>query len=94
MNANGVVSGIRTDAFNKVITCYAKTRGEDPKRAEELIVWMDQVDTDNGSLGVCSPSINTFTSLIDAYAQQNEWEAASQADRILNQLIEQFMEGK
>ena len=92
---NGVISGIGTDAFNKVITSYAK-RGEenDPKRAEELIVWMDQVDTDNGSLGVCSPTINSFTSLIDAYAQQNEWEAASQADRILNQLIEQFMEGK
>ena len=91
---SGVVSGISTDAFNSVVTAYAKS-GEDrgPEKAENLIMYMDQIDTDNGSLGVCSPTINTFTSLIDAYAQQNEWEAATQADRILNQLLDQYLEG-
>jgi pentatricopeptide repeat protein len=90
----GIVSGISTQAFNTVVTAYAKSGDErGPEKAEGLIVYMDQVDTENGSLGVCSPSINTFTSLIDAYAQRNEWEAANQADRILNQLLDQYMEG-
>lgn len=92
--SGGKVSGISTVAFNTIVTAYAKSGDErGPEKAERLIVYMDQVDTDNGSLGVCSPSVQTFTSLIDAYAQKNEWEAANQADRILNQLLDQFMEG-
>jgi hypothetical protein len=90
----GKVVGISTDAFNTIVTAYAKSGDErGPEQAEQLIVYMDQVDIEHGSLGVCSPSINTFTSLIDAYAQRNEWEASSHADRILNQLLDQYMEG-
>lgn len=89
----GQLTGISQDAFNSVVIAYAKSREENgPQKAEEIITLMDQIDTENGSLGLCSPSINTFTSLIDAYAQKNEWEAASQADRMLNRLLEEFLE--
>eukprot|EP00980_Cylindrotheca_fusiformis_P007544 scaffold1561_cov129-Cylindrotheca_fusiformis.AAC.36 len=91
---DGGVSGVSTRAFNSVVTAYAKSGNFDgPEKAEELIMYMHQVDTENGSLGVCSPSVQTVTSLIDAYAQKNEWEAASQADRILNQLLDQYLNG-
>lgn len=90
----GKAAGISVEAFNAVVTAYAKSGDEaGPEKAEGLIVYMDQIDTENGSLGVCAPTINTFTSLIDAYGQRNEWEAASQADRILNQLLDQYLEG-
>ena len=86
--------GIATGVFNAVITAYAKSEEENgPERAEQLIVFMDQLDSDSGSLGICSPNVNSFTSLIDAYAQQNEWDAVSQADSILNRLLDQYLEG-
>jgi pentatricopeptide repeat protein len=91
---DGVPAGINSDVFNVVVTAYAKSKGDDgPDKAQNLIVFMDTVDAENGSLGVCSPSIRTFTSLIDAYAQQNDWFAVCEADKVLNRLLEQFMEG-
>lgn len=91
---DGKVIGMDVGPFNAVVTAYAKSRRDNsPEKAEELIAYMDQVDSEHGSLGLCSPNINTFTSLIDAHCQQNEWESVSQADRILNRLLEQFLEG-
>lgn len=91
---DGKFTGIGVDAFNAVIVAYAKSGQEDgPVKAQELIAFMDQVDSENGSFGICSPNVNTFTSLIDAYCQQNEWESVSQADRMLNRLLEQYLEG-
>ena len=87
-------SGIDTDLFNIVVTAYAKSRdGSDgAKKAEELIVLMDTTDAEYGNAKTCSPSIRTFTSLIDAYAQQNEWDSVSQADRVLNNLLDQHLD--
>jgi pentatricopeptide repeat protein len=91
---NGEVTGIGVDVFNVVVTAYAKGGEESgPEQAQQFIVFMDQLDSENGSLGICSPNINTFTSLIDAYAQTNEWDEVSQADRTLNRLLDQYMEG-
>lgn len=91
---DGKFTGVGVDAFNAVVVSYAKSGQENgPAKAQELIAYMDQVDSENGSFGICSPNINTFTSLIDAYCQQNEWESATQADRILNRLLEQYLEG-
>lgn len=39
------------------------------------------------------PNVSSFTSLIDAYAQTNEWEGVSASERMLNRLLEQFLEG-
>jgi pentatricopeptide repeat protein len=91
---DGKFSGVSVDAFNAVVVAYAKSGREDgPKKAQELIAFMDQVDSENGSFGICSPNINTFTSLIDAYCQQNEWDSIGLADRMLNRLLEQYLEG-
>ncbi len=91
---DGKFTGVGVDTFNAVVVAYAKSGQQDgPIRAQELIAYMDQVDSENGSFGICSPNVMTFTSLIDAYCQQNEWESVSQADRMLNRLLEQFLEG-
>jgi hypothetical protein len=91
---DGIVTGIDVASFNVVVTAYAKSReGQGPKQAEDLIIFMDQTDSENGSLGICTPNAKTFTSLIDAYCQQNEWESVSEADRTLNRLLEQYLEG-
>ena len=91
---DGKFSGIGVDAFNAVVVAYAKSGREDgPKKAQELIEFMDQVDSENGSFGICSPNIKTFTSLIDAYCQQNEWDSIGLADRMLNRLLGQYLEG-
>ena len=43
-----------------------------PERAEQLIVTMDEVDGENGGHGLLKPNIQSFTSVMDAYAQTNE----------------------
>ena len=93
-HSDGQVTGISRDAFNSVVIAYAKS-GDDngPQKAEEIITLMDQIDTDSGSIGLCAPTVNTFTSLIDAYAQKNEWEAANQADRMLSRLLDEYLAG-
>lgn len=94
LGENGKFTGIGVDAFNAVVVAYAKSGLENgPQKAEELIAYMDQVDSESGAFGICSPNVKTFTSLIDAYCQQNEWESVSQADRILNRLLDQYLEG-
>ena len=90
----GKLSGIGVNAINAVITAWAKSGDEDgPKRAEELIVFMDKVDKENGSLGLCSPNVRSFTSLIDAYAQTNEWDGVCQCEMTFNRLLDQSMDG-
>ena len=89
---DGTVKGITTDTFNVVVTSWAKSSDEKgPDRAEQLIVYMDEIDTQNGDLKVCNPNTKTFTSLIDAYAQTNEWDGVRQAEMILNRLLDQYM---
>jgi hypothetical protein len=90
----GQLSGIGVNAINSVITAWAKSGDEDgPRRAEQLIVFMDEVDKENGSLGLCSPNVRSFTSLIDAYAQTNEWDGVSQCEMTFNRLLDQSMDG-
>jgi len=76
------------DVFNAVVTAYAKARGEadGPKRAQDLIVFMDGLEAPG-----CAPNAKTFTSLVDAYAQTNEWESVTEAQGILNNLINQYL---
>lgn len=91
---DGKFAGIGVDAFNAIVVAYAKSRKENgPQRAQSLIAYMDQVDADSGNLGICSPNTKTFTSLIDAYCQQNDWDSVSQADQMFNRLLDQFLEG-
>jgi hypothetical protein len=90
----GQLSGIGVNAINKVITAWAKSGDEDgPQRAAALIVFMDEVDKQNGSLNLCSPNVRSFTSLIDAYAQTNEWDGVSQCEMTFNRLLDQYMDG-
>jgi len=81
-------SPIGVDVFNTVVTSYAKARGESngPQRAQELIIFMDGLDVPG-----CAPNAKTFTSLVDAYAQTNEWEGVSEAQTILNNLLNQYL---
>jgi hypothetical protein len=85
---NHFESLIGVEVFNAVVTAYAKARGEDdgPARAQELIVFMDGL----GMPG-CAPNAKTFTSLVDAYAQMNEWESVTEAQAILNNLLNQYL---
>ena len=81
-------SPVGVEVFNAVVTAYAKARGEadGPKRAQDLIVFMDGL----GAPG-CAPNAKTFTSLVDAYAQTNEWDSVTEAQGILNNLINQYL---
>jgi len=82
-------SPIGVEVFNAVVTAYAKARGESygTERAQELIVFMDTL----GKPG-CAPNAKTFTSLVDAYAQTNEWDGVFEAQSILNNLLNQYLE--
>lgn len=90
---NGNVHGMTREAFNVILTAWAKSGEEDgPERAEKLLTYMDQVDRDNGSPGLVNPSVMSFTSLIDAYAQKNDWDGVNQSEGILNRLLDQYLE--
>eukprot|EP00522_Entomoneis_paludosa_P018945 CAMPEP_0172443794 /NCGR_PEP_ID=MMETSP1065-20121228/3992_1 /TAXON_ID=265537 /ORGANISM="Amphiprora paludosa, Strain CCMP125" /LENGTH=854 /DNA_ID=CAMNT_0013194133 /DNA_START=212 /DNA_END=2776 /DNA_ORIENTATION=+ len=92
---NGKPTGIQIDTFNVILTAWAKS-GLDygPQRAEQLMVFMDSTDTENGNHGLIKPNIYSFTSLIDAYAQQTDWDGAAQSERILRRLVEQYLSGE
>ena len=79
---------IGVEVFNTVVTAYAKARGETdgPQRAQDLIVFMDGLESSS-----CAPNAKTFTSLVDAYAQTNDWDGVGQAQSILNNLLEQYL---
>jgi len=62
-----------------------------PERAEKLIEFMDTIDRRNGG-GVLKPTVKSFTSLLDAYAQANDWNGAVQSERILNHMLDYFLE--
>ncbi len=81
-------SPIGVEVFNTVVTAYAKARGEGdgPKGAQDLIVFMDSLDAPG-----CAPNAKTFTSLVDAYAQTNEWDGVTEAQSILNNLLNQYL---
>jgi pentatricopeptide repeat protein len=54
---------------------------------------MDQVHKENGENdNLIKPNVSSFTSLIDAYAQTNDWDGVSASERMLNRLLEQFLE--
>ncbi|KAG7371769.1 PPR: pentatricopeptide repeat domain containing protein [Nitzschia inconspicua] len=77
------------EVFNKVVTAWAKSRNDDgPQRAQSLIVFMDQLGSSQ-----CAPNSRTFTSLIDAYAQTNEWSGVRNAESILNNVLDLHLEG-
>ena len=79
-------SNIGIDTYNVVITAWAKSGIEyGPERAEQLIHLMS--DSGNNM----EPNINSFTSLIDAYAQQNTWDSATQCERIFNRVLDLYL---
>jgi hypothetical protein len=95
VDENGESVGIGVDSFNVVLTAWAKSGQEDgPDRAEKLIVSMDKLDAEHGNLGIVKPNVSSFTSLIDAYAQTNEWEGVGTAEGVLNRLLGHFLEGE
>jgi hypothetical protein len=87
--------GIPLGTFNKVLVSWAKSGEEDgPERAEKLIVFMDELDRDLDCGGIIKPDLSSFTTLIDAYAQQNNWEGISYSERIFNRLLDHYLEGE
>jgi hypothetical protein len=95
VDKNGESIGIGVDSFNVVLTAWAKSGQEDgPARAEKLIVSMDKLDAEHGKLGIVKPNVSSFTSLIDAYAQTNEWEGVGTAEGVLNRLLGHYLEGE
>jgi len=87
---DGVYSGMSIDAFNVVLTGWAKSDREDgTDRARNLLLRMEAIDNNRGIL---KPTVSSFTSLIDAYAQKNTWEGACEAERTLNALLGEYLE--
>lgn len=90
----GKPGGVPIETFNKVLVSWAKSRDENgPERAEELIVYMDDLDRDLECGGVVKPNLSSFTTLIDAYAQTREWEGVSCSERIFNRVLDHYLEG-
>ena len=90
----GKPGGVPIETFNKVLVSWAKSRDENgPERAEELIVYMDDLDRDLESGGAVKPNLSSFTTLIDAYAQTREWEGVSCSERIFNRVLDHYLEG-
>ena len=77
---------VSIEACNRVVTAWAKSgKSFGPERAEGLIRWMD-------STAGLSPNAQTFTSLMDAHAQQVTWDAAVQCERILKNLVDLYVQ--
>lgn len=90
VNEDGVYTGMTIDAFNVVLTGWAKSdRNDGPDCARNLLLRMEAVDANRGIL---KPTVSSFTSLIDAYAQKNTWEGACEAERTLNALLGEYLE--
>jgi hypothetical protein len=86
--------GVKIDSFNVVLTAWAKSSLDyGPERAEKLIFYMDELDRAHGGHGIVRPNVSSFTSLIDAYVQELEWDSVSQAERIFNRLLDEYLEG-
>jgi hypothetical protein len=95
VDKNGKSVGIGVDSFNAVLVAWAKSGLEyGPSRAEKLIVFMDKLDEEHGKLGTAKPNVQSFTSLIDAYAQRNEWEDVGNAEGVLNRLLDHYLQGE
>ena len=57
-------------------------------------MFMDQVHRENGQdHNLLKPNVSSFTSLIDAYAQTNHWDGISASERMLNRLLDQYLDG-
>ena len=77
---------VSVETCNHVLTAWAKSGlRHGPERAEELIRWMD-TDAD------IAPNAQSFTCLLDARAQQASWEAAVQCERILENLVNLYIQ--
>ena len=91
---DGVPSGIGRDSFNVVLTAWAKSEEDyGSKRAEELVGFMEWVDEENGGHKLCNPNIQSFTSVIDAYAQKRDWFGAQDCEMIFNRVLDLYLEG-
>lgn len=95
LDADDCPTGVTLESFNVVLTAWAKS-GLDygPERAEKLITYMDQLETLHGNPGVLKPNVQSFTSLIDAYTQKNDWERVAQAEGILNSVLDHYLSGE
>lgn len=90
----GLQTGINIESFNKVLVSWAKSGFEyGPERAEKLIVFMDDLDRESGEQGLTKPNLSSFTTLIDAYAQQRDWDGVIQSERIFNRVLDHYLEG-
>lgn len=90
IGSDGSNTGLAVEAFNVVMTAWAKSgRDYGPERAEKLLVRMDEADK---AQGILKPTASSFTSLIDAHAQMNSWEGACQAERTLNALLDYYLD--
>eukprot|EP00977_Amphora_coffeiformis_P008995 scaffold2039_cov183-Amphora_coffeaeformis.AAC.2 len=79
---------VTVESCNHVLTAWAKSgQRYGPERAEGLIRWMD------GDAKV-SPNAQSFTSLLDAYGQQTNWDSAVQCERILQNLVDLYLQEK
>ena len=95
LDENGQPVGVTLDMFNVILTAWAKSGLEyGPERAEKLLVYMEQLEAKQGNPGLLRPSVSSLTSLIDAYAQTNEWEGVGQGERILNRMLDFHLQGE
>ena len=88
--ANPKNTPITVDTFNIVLTSWAKSNMHyGTERAEKLIFYMHELD---GGQGILRPNASSFTSLLDAYAQKGDWESVSRAERIFNEILDQYLQ--
>jgi pentatricopeptide repeat protein len=86
---------VTVESCNRVLTAWAKSGlSYGPERAENLIRWMD-------SEAQIAPNVGSFTSLMDAHAQQvssyergKSWEAAVTCEGILQSLVDLYLEDR
>ena len=77
---------VTVETCNHVLTAWAKSgQRYGPERAEGLIRWM--VADAN-----VSPNAQSFTSLLDAHGQQTNWDSAVQCERILQNLVDLYVQ--
>jgi pentatricopeptide repeat protein len=94
-DSHGNALGMTIDSFNVILTAWAKSGLEyGPERAEKLLVWMEELESRSENLGTLRPTVVSFTSLVDAYAQVNDWDGASKAEQILNRMLELHLNQK
>lgn len=83
---------LTTRIFNVVLTSIAKTNEDvSPERASELLAWMSELSNTYTNI---KPNVYSFTAVLDAFAQRNQYDYSRRAEGIWSQMLSFYLSGE